>query len=233
MKKEDLEEKKYQEEQQEEKKQQLKKEKRAFTLIELLAVIIILGVLMIVAIPAVTSYINSSRKSAYVDTVKELSNGAKVKVNEGKNEMYDTDTTYYIESAYIKTENAQKSPYGDFVKSYIVVTYDGKGYTYYWTGVDDAGQGVRGIIKSDSLNEDDIESDIKTGEIEPDIGIGNRSKIKIIKADGTIIDGTVRKNISEEGSKEIATSTSTSTSTATETATSTAPTTPQTATATN
>ena len=33
-----------------------------FTLIELLAVIIILGILMIIAIPSVTSYINNSRK---------------------------------------------------------------------------------------------------------------------------------------------------------------------------
>ena len=35
-----------------------KKQIRAFTLIELLAVIIILGILMIIAIPSVTSYIN-------------------------------------------------------------------------------------------------------------------------------------------------------------------------------
>ena len=42
--------------------------KKGFTLIELLAVIIILGVLMIIAIPSVTEYISSSRKSAMVDT---------------------------------------------------------------------------------------------------------------------------------------------------------------------
>ena len=44
--------------------------KKGFTLIELLAVIIILGILMIIAIPSVTKYISDSRKSAYVDTAK-------------------------------------------------------------------------------------------------------------------------------------------------------------------
>ncbi len=48
-----------------------KKKRRsfAFTLIELLAVIIILGVLMLVAIPSITSYIGNSRKSPYGDLV--------------------------------------------------------------------------------------------------------------------------------------------------------------------
>ena len=74
----------------------MKKEK-GFTLIELLAVIIILGILMIIAIPSVTSYINNSRKSAYVDTAKEIISGARNLVNEGKIEMFSTDTTYYID----------------------------------------------------------------------------------------------------------------------------------------
>ena len=201
--------------------EQKKEKKRAFTLIELLAVIIVLGVLMIVAIPAVTSYITSSRKSAYVDTAKEISNGTKTVVNEGKLGMYDTDTTYYIESGYIKTENASKSPYGEFVQAYTIVTYDGKGYTYYWTSVDDAGQGVRGIIKSDKLDEDDIESDLTPDMVDPSktkAGIGLRSKIKLIRADGTIDDYDAEKSIPEAGGR-IETSTGNGTEVATGTGT--------------
>lgn len=41
--------------------------------------------------------------------------------------MYDTNTTYYLDVACIKSENGTKSPYGEFVDNgaYVVVTYDG------------------------------------------------------------------------------------------------------------
>ena len=154
--------------------------KKGFTLIELLAVIIILGILMIIAIPSVTRYISDSRKNAYIDTAKEIVGGARNMVNEGKLEMYDTDATYYIESSCIKTENASKSPYGDFTKAYVVVTYDGKGYTYYWTSNDDAGQGIKDVIRVDKLDTDNVESDLKDSEISTLRGIDGRSKTIVV-----------------------------------------------------
>ena len=69
------------------------KKKNGFTLIELLAVIIILGILMIIAIPSVTKYISDSRKSSYVDSAKEIIGSARNLVNSGELEMYDTDAT--------------------------------------------------------------------------------------------------------------------------------------------
>ncbi len=158
--------------------------KKGFTLIELLAVIIILGILMIIAIPSVTKYISDSRKSAYIDTAKEIISGARNMVNDGKLEMYNSNTTYYIPSSCIKTENGiAKSPYGEFTKAYVGVIYDGKGYKYYWISTDDAGQGVPNITPQDKLDIDDIESDLKASDIEDVVqttGIGNRSEIKIL-----------------------------------------------------
>ena len=157
--------------------------KKGFTLIELLAVIIILGILMIIAIPSVTRYINDSRKSAYVDTAKEIVSGTRNIVNEGKLGMYDTNTTYYIPASCIQTENGTKSPYGEFTKAYVGVIYNGTGYKYYWISVDDAGQGVANITPIDKLDTDNIESDLTDSDIESvveSVGIGNRSEIKIL-----------------------------------------------------
>jgi prepilin-type N-terminal cleavage/methylation domain-containing protein len=127
------------------------KKKNGFTLIELLAVIIILGVLMLVAIPSVTSYINNSRKSAYADTAANYIKGATNLVNEGQRvQAYDENTLYLIPAGHDKTvscvalESGGQSPYNTVYKmAYVGVTYDNaKGsYNYYFTAVDGSGQG--------------------------------------------------------------------------------------------
>ena len=184
-----------------------KTKKKGFTLIELLAVIIILGILMIIAIPSVTSYINDSRKNAYIDTAKEIVSGTRNLVNEGKLGMYDTGTTYYIPAKYVNTENALKSPYGEFTdtSAYVGVIYDGQGYKYYWISSDDTGQGIPDITLVDNLDTDDIKSDLNINSILSTIeqtGIGNRIKIKILDVNGTWrpiqLSGT-DNNVSEEG----------------------------------
>lgn len=144
-----------------------KKNKKGFTLIELLAVIIILGILMIIAIPSVTLYISSSRKNAYIDTARQVIGGARILVNSGKLEAYDSSATYYIPSSCINLENGSKpvSPYGDFVSAYIVVTYNGNGYDYYWTSVDETGQGIKNLIKYDDLDADLIESGLSISDV--------------------------------------------------------------------
>ena len=185
------------------------KKKIGFTLIELLAVIIILGILMIIAILSVTKYISDSRKNTYIDTAKEVIAGTRNVVNEGKLGMYDTNTTYYIPSACIKTENGGKasSPYGEFTEAYIGVIYDGKGYNYYWISVDDAGQGISNITPLDKLEAKQIESDLKDSDIKNKIettGIGERTDIKILNCETEEwrpihLDNT-SNNVPEEGS---------------------------------
>jgi len=146
-------------------------------LIELLAVIIILGILLLVAIPSVTSYINNSRKETYITTAKELIKGATNLVNSGDLDIYDTDITYYIPTSCINVETGGNSPYGKFDPAYILVTYDNSSFDYYWLSRDDQGIGIKIITPANDLKSSLIVSGIKREDINTDKGIGNRSKI--------------------------------------------------------
>ena len=151
---------------------------KAFTLIELLAVIIILGILMLIAIPSVTNYINNSRKNTYVTTVNELVKGTIAKVNSGELNMLDTDTTYYVPTTCIKLENGEpKSPYGKFDPAYVVVTFDGTNYNYYFTGKDVQNMGVPDLTSADILSKESIVSNVTS--IDTTVGIEGTSNVYV------------------------------------------------------
>ena len=84
------------------------KNKKGFTLIELLAVIIILGILMIIAVPSVTKYISDTRKNGYVNTAKEIAGGARNFIHSGKEDFTNEDITYYVDGKCIKTESLER-----------------------------------------------------------------------------------------------------------------------------
>ena len=62
----------------------IKNNTKAFTLIELLAVIVILGVLMMAAIPAVTSAITRSRRNTFASNAKEIIASVRTAINSGE-----------------------------------------------------------------------------------------------------------------------------------------------------
>ncbi len=134
----------------------MKRNIKGFTLIELLAVIIILGVLMLIAIPSVTEYISSSRKSAFVDTASSYISTVRNRVNAGESlKFYDTATIYFVQVGHDKTkscvslEKGGASPFNDTWRhNYVAVTYDGNGYTYYYTAQDASGQGIALVLEN-------------------------------------------------------------------------------------
>lgn len=158
---------------------------KAFTLIELLAVIIILGIIMLIAIPGVTSYISDSRKSTYVATSKRIISGARTLVNQGDLEVFDTDTTYYLPFNMIKTENGTQSPYGEFKKGYVIFTYDGNGYDYYWTCLDSSKTGIE-FTDAEKIDN----RSIKTGmdDITTDISICGKNIIVVFDEFGNVVE---------------------------------------------
>ena len=173
----------------------MKKEK-GFTLIELLAVVIILGVLMIIAIPSVSKYINDSKKNGYVSTAKGITNGVRNLINGGELDLNDLDTTYYVSGECVKTENSYRSPYGEFDKAYIVVTATYDTHEYYWISVDKTGVGVKNLVNVEDLDKDKIEIGIDSSEIVTNKGIDRRSKV-------VVIDGNCQKSSSTEATSRV------------------------------
>lgn len=171
---------------------------KGFTLIELLAVIIILGVLMIIAIPSVTEYIQSSRKDAYITTALQYVSGARNKVNSAEIPLYDTSITYYIPTNCISLESGGDSPFGKFTDSYVVVTYDGNGYDYYWTSKDSSNMGVL-LASENLLNNNKVLSGITS--VDTSVGVGERDKILILNdcEVETAIEQVATYNIEEKG----------------------------------
>ena len=155
--------------------------KNGFTLIEIISVVIILGILMILAVPAVTSIIGDSRASTYVtDANSFITSARNIVTNKSIYIGQDMDTTFYIPYSCIKDELEHKSPYGEWNKVYVAITYDGEKYYYYYTSNDEAKKGIY-LTYEDLLSEDIIEDNVE--EIYTGVTIGSRPKILVIKDD--------------------------------------------------
>ena len=66
--------------------------KKGFTLVELLATIVILGLIVTIVYPVVISTINSSRQKARDSQIKIIEKGAKMYYLENPNELKDLDS---------------------------------------------------------------------------------------------------------------------------------------------
>ncbi len=183
------------------------KNKKGFTLIELLAVIIILGILTFIAIPAVSGYIEDTKRTSYIVTAKSIAGSVGEVANSEKLEMNDILTTYYIPVRYVNTENELSSPYGDFTEAYVGVITDGEHYSYYWVSRDSTGVGIKNITPVKKLNKNDLVTSIPVGDVTEVIrttGVGNRYIIKIFNVDDgnweTINLQNTANNIFEDGS---------------------------------
>ena len=110
--------------------------KKGFTLIEIIAVIIILGILLIITIPLVQNYITGSGKASMAQTASAFLETAKAEYEMGEyGSLLEDDEVMLIPISHIELEkgNTDESKFGvyDKDKSYVIVIPENNGYSFY------------------------------------------------------------------------------------------------------
>ncbi len=83
--------------------------KKGFTLIELIAVIVIIALIGLITVPMIVGVLNNSRQKMFITNVKELISIAEQDVTENsRNCNYDDNTSYLYELSYDNDKNIFK-----------------------------------------------------------------------------------------------------------------------------
>ena len=127
----------------------MKYNKKGFTLVELLVVTVIMGILILVAVPSVSKYISQSKKKKVIYNFNSIIRAARSQIMSGDsisyNDFYKGDTKY-IRIDSIKFENGELS---DF-EGYVVIRPVGEGFQYFIVGHNDKYQIP--LTREDSLD---------------------------------------------------------------------------------
>ena len=139
--------------------------KNGFTLVEVLAVIVILGIVMIIAVPAISKYILKSDKSVYASDVQAYIESIRAKYEMKEyGPLLKDDEIMMVPLSHIVFEkgDSQNSPYGayDFSRSYVLIVPEKHGYNFYATVIDSAKVGIinqPANVIGENVVQDDIE----------------------------------------------------------------------------
>ena len=162
--------------------------KKGFTLIELLGVIVILSIIMLIAIPNITSVLEKNKKETYLADAKKLITQAEYEIRNGDIDKPNSSEIVKITLSYLGTSDVNKDPEGNSYSlkdSYVVIVRNDGYLEYYVNLVAITDSGNRGIYLT---KQDNLQGDNRLTQVKKDIEIPNDSKIKEItaKTDATI-----------------------------------------------
>lgn len=147
--------------------------RKGFTLIELLGVIVILSIIMMIAIPNITSVLDKGKKDNYLADARKLITQAEYKIRNGSIDKPGSNDIYIITLAYLGTNDIEKDPDGNvysLTDSYVAVVRKDGYLEYYVNLVAETNEGNKGIklTHEDNLTDKDKYSLIVTNFFIPD-----------------------------------------------------------------
>lgn len=143
--------------------------RKGFTIIELLATILILSLIMLVAVPNVMSVIDRNKQDTYVEDAKRMITLAEYEVRSNTNIKLPTDgNCVVIFLRTLDTSEFTEGPEGgeyDLDKSYVVIGRTGSTYEYASTIIENYDGNTRGIplTTRNDLNKENARRRVTTG----------------------------------------------------------------------
>ena len=155
--------------------------KRGFTLVELLGVIVILSIVMLIAIPNITSTLERSKRDQYLTDAKKLIASAEYELRKGEIEKPAEGKIVKISLDYLSTTDIEKDPDGksySLTNSYVVVTRKNGYLKYYASLVADHGKdGVNTWYGIRLAEKSELDSDTRYNLITKNVQIPDLSYI--------------------------------------------------------
>lgn len=148
---------------------------KGFTLVEVLAMLVVLGILMAVTIPNITGIVNQHKTNAIKSDVTKMVDSAKIKmstdddVKKPKNGQCVVFSLDYLNYNKDIGDGPHDGIYLDY-DSFVIVKREGKAYKYYVRLVEKTEDGLYGVsgVDSELITQ---ESDNNIGPVDKELGI--------------------------------------------------------------
>ncbi|WP_258000273.1 type II secretion system protein [Bacillus sp. Marseille-P3661] len=128
------------------KMKQLLKNNKGFTLVELLAVIVILGIIAAIAVPSIGNIIDNSKKDAHVANARQLIEAARLKVaSEGINittTATELQMTDLVSQGYLESAPKDPTGTGSYTAGEVYVQKNATGIIEYSVWLDGANHDI-------------------------------------------------------------------------------------------
>ena len=114
--------------------------KRGFTLIELMAVIIVLGIIAVITVPKITNTVESSREQAYENQITSLVSAAKRWGASNSDKLSNETSVQFstlFDEGYIKQKNVVNPKTDEPLDGCIKISYDEEYSQYKYEYTDD------------------------------------------------------------------------------------------------